>query len=508
MAAAKRTLSLLAYLPWFRPQTAEELSREAERKAIREQNAKLKRAALLYSDIIRERLTRLGISHEYAVRSGKTGYQEIKWRTITYNTEAIYLEVDTVRLPMRVNSGMLITQEVLQDLSLACRRPVTWHLNEDTGLWYIIELERNVRGIPGHVAYADVLEHFPATASGFDIPIGVGANRRYLYRNLTQMPHLLIAGTTGGGKSTWENAILCSLIRRNRPRNLKMVMIDLKGGNELSFYSGIPHLMMPIVESREGAIRALRFLRRVVDLRLSRFKGRHRDIGSYNFHNRAHPLPRIVLVFDEWGDMALDRKLGPEAEEVLTGLAQRCRSVGVHIVVCTQFPKREVISTRIKANLPARAAFSCADNNSSMVILDASVAQGLTPRGRMMFSWQGQMIECQAPFINDAMAQQIVADVIAGNITDVDDLSNDVTEQDLLEYALEELGGDLTKDKIFGHFRTRGLTLAAMSEMLKGLEGREVLVSGSLYRVLPSPGGPIPRKMVLVEPAPSDEPDG
>lgn len=498
MAVRQRALSLLAWLPWFRPKTAEELSREAERRAIREQNAKLKRAALLYADIIRERLTRLGIAWEYTQRSGKSGFQEVKWRTVTFNTEAIYLEVDTVRLPRLVNSARLITDEVIQDLSLACRRPVTWSLDENTGLWYIIELEKNVRGIPSHVAYADMLSHYPKTAGPLDVPIGVGANRKYIYRNLAKFPHLLIAGTTGGGKSTWENAILCSLIRRNDPRRLKMVMVDLKGGNELSFYAGIPHLMTPIIETRERAIDALRLVRRVVDFRLSRFKGKFRDIAAYNFSHRAHPLPRIVFMIDEWGDMALDRKLGGEAEELLTGLAQRCRSVGVHIIVCTQFPKREVVSTRIKANMPARVAFSCADNNSSMVILDSSAATHLTPQGRMVFAWQSQQIECQAPYINDAMVAAIVADVIAGNITEVEDMGPDVTEQDILEFGLEELGGDLNKDKIFAHFRERGLTHSATQEMLRAMEGREVIVNGSLYRVAPSPGGPIPRRLLPV----------
>ena len=200
--------------------------------------------------------------------------------------------------------------------------------------------------------------------------------------DLAKMPHLLIAGTTGSGKSVCINSILCSLLMHRTPTELRLVMVDPKRV-ELTGYNGIPHLLTPVVVDHEKVVGTLQWMSREMDSRYKRFaEVGARNIDDYNSRN-ADKLPYIVVVIDELADLMM---LAPEeTERNLNRLAQLARATGIHVIIATQRPSVDVITGMIKANFPARISFSVASGMDSRVVLDQVGAERLIGRGDMLF---------------------------------------------------------------------------------------------------------------------------
>lgn len=200
--------------------------------------------------------------------------------------------------------------------------------------------------------------------------------------DLAKMPHLLIAGTTGSGKSVCINSILCSLLMHRTPNELRLVMVDPKRV-ELTGYNGIPHLLTPVVVDHEKVVDTLKWMSREMDSRYKKFA----EVGARNiddFNSRhADKLPYIVVVIDELADLMM---LAPEeTERNLNRLAQLARATGIHVIIATQRPSVDVITGIIKANFPARISFSVASGMDSRVVLDQVGAERLIGRGDMLF---------------------------------------------------------------------------------------------------------------------------
>jgi DNA segregation ATPase FtsK/SpoIIIE-like protein len=200
------------------------------------------------------------------------------------------------------------------------------------------------------------------------------------------MPHLLIAGTTGSGKSVCVNAIISCLLLQNTPDELKFVMVDPKRV-ELTYYNGIPHLMAPVVVELERVVSALQWVSREMDRRYHLFaQVGVRNIGDYNRRVKqsgGRSMHYIVVVIDELADLMM---LAPhETEMVITRLAQLARATGIHLVIATQRPSVDVVTGLIKANFPARIAFAVASSVDSRVILDQPGAERLLGRGLKVF---------------------------------------------------------------------------------------------------------------------------
>ena len=200
--------------------------------------------------------------------------------------------------------------------------------------------------------------------------------------DLAQMPHLLIAGTTGSGKSVCINAILCSFLMQRTPNELRLVMVDPKRV-ELTGYNGIPHLLTPVVVDHEKVVGTLQWMSREMDSRYKRFA----EVGSRNIidYNARNPdkLPFIVVVIDELADLMM---LAPEeTERNLNRLAQLARATGIHVIIATQRPSVDVITGMIKANFPARISFTVVSGVDSRVVLDQPGAERLIGKGDMLF---------------------------------------------------------------------------------------------------------------------------
>jgi S-DNA-T family DNA segregation ATPase FtsK/SpoIIIE len=238
--------------------------------------------------------------------------------------------------------------------------------------------------------------------------------------DLKKMPHLLIAGATGSGKSVCVNSIVLSLLCRMNPKDLRLVMVDPKM-LELTGYNGIPQLLMPVVTEARSAAKALRFLVAEMQRRYQRLARRGvRDIESYNASLDQHAgltpeipedeehLPYIVVLIDELADLMLT--LGNEIEDPVARLAQMARAVGIHLVLATQRPSVDVITGMIKANFPSRIAFQVASKVDSRTILDQNGAEALLGRGDMLYLPAGRPdpVRIHGAFVSDREIQAVV----------------------------------------------------------------------------------------------------
>lgn len=217
------------------------------------------------------------------------------------------------------------------------------------------------------------------------VALGRDITGRSHFANLARMPHLLIAGATGSGKSVTIHAIVNSLLFRNPPENLKFIMIDPKRV-ELTMYNSIPHLLTPVITEPKKAILALKWAGKEMERRYDMLeKARARDINSYhqNSDSESEPMPFIVIIIDELADLM--QSYPRELESAVVRLAQMSRAVGIHLILSTQRPSVNIITGLIKANVPARIALQVSSQIDSRTILDGAGAEKLLGAGDMLF---------------------------------------------------------------------------------------------------------------------------
>jgi S-DNA-T family DNA segregation ATPase FtsK/SpoIIIE len=239
---------------------------------------------------------------------------------------------------------------------------------------------------PNLVTLGDIFDDLPPTASPLAVWLGKDISGAAVWTDLARMPHLLIAGTTGSGKSGCINALLTSILLRSTPDEVRMILIDPKR-IELNHYESIPHLLTPVVSSPKEASAVLANCLAEMERRYERLSQvRARNIAEANrsFRQRGEPtLPYLLVVIDELADMMM---VAPQAvEDAVIRLAQKSRAVGIHLVLATQRPSVDVITGMIKANVPSRIAFAVSSQTDSRVILDTNGAEALLGQGDMLF---------------------------------------------------------------------------------------------------------------------------
>ncbi len=239
---------------------------------------------------------------------------------------------------------------------------------------------------PNLVTLGDIFEPLPAPASPLAVWLGKDISGAAVWTDLARMPHLLIAGTTGSGKSGCLNAILTSILLRATPDEVRLILIDPKR-IELSHFESVPHLLTPVVSSPKEASAVLANCLAEMERRYERLSSvRARNINEANraFRQRGEPtLPYVLVVIDELADLMM---VAPQAvEDAVIRLAQKSRAVGIHLVLATQRPSVDVITGMIKANVPSRIAFAVSSQTDSRVILDHGGAESLLGQGDMLF---------------------------------------------------------------------------------------------------------------------------
>jgi S-DNA-T family DNA segregation ATPase FtsK/SpoIIIE len=280
--------------------------------------------------------------------------------------------------------------------------------------------------VPNHeretIHLRDVIESetFAKARSRLTLAMGKDINGRIVTADLASMPHILIAGSTGSGKSVAINAMIMSLLYRTTPQQVRLILVDPKRV-ELGMYEGIPHLFTPIITEPKLAANALRNAVREMERRLKLLAGRSvRHIDQYNklfegampslFDSQEpeEPLPYMVIIIDELADlMMLDRA---NVEESVTRLAQMSRAVGIHLILATQRPSVDVITGLIKANIPTRISFRLATKVDSRTILDTNGAEALLGRGDMLFLPPGtsRLMRLHAPYVSEKETAAVV----------------------------------------------------------------------------------------------------
>ncbi len=236
------------------------------------------------------------------------------------------------------------------------------------------------------VTLGDITREFPAHAGPLMAWLGLDLGGKPVYIDLAKMPHLLIAGSTGTGKSVCLNALLASVLLRSTPEDLKMILIDPKKV-ELNHYESIPHLLTPVVTNMKDAAAVLSNIVREMETRYELMgMKRARNLRDWNEARAASgepPMPTILVVIDELADLMM---VSPaEVEDSIIRLAQKSRAVGIHLVLATQRPSADVITGMIKANVPSRIAFAVSSQVDSRVVLDAGGAESLLGHGDMLF---------------------------------------------------------------------------------------------------------------------------
>jgi S-DNA-T family DNA segregation ATPase FtsK/SpoIIIE len=241
------------------------------------------------------------------------------------------------------------------------------------------------------------------------VSLGLDVSGKPIVADLARMPHVLIAGQTGSGKSVCINAFLSTLLFRAAPTEVKVIMVDPKRV-ELTGYNGIPHLLSPVIVEPDKVLSALRWILSEMDRRYKLFsQAGVRNIDGYNEMSGFQALPFIVLVVDELADIMLFSPV--EVEDAITRIAQMSRATGIHMVLATQRPSVDVITGLIKANIPCRIAFAVASQVDSRVILDTQGAEKLLGRGDMLYlpPEQAKPIRIQGTFISDKEITQVVS---------------------------------------------------------------------------------------------------
>ncbi|KKT66139.1 MAG: Ftsk/spoiiie family protein [Candidatus Curtissbacteria bacterium GW2011_GWC1_44_33] len=246
-------------------------------------------------------------------------------------------------------------------------------------------------------------------ASKLAVSLGLDVSGKPIVTEIGRMPHVLIAGQTGSGKSVCINSFLASILFRATPSEVKFILVDPKRV-ELTGYNGVPHLLSPVIVDPERVISALRWILSEMDRRYKLFaQAGARNIDGYNEMSGFQALPYIVLLIDELADIMLFSPV--EVEDAITRIAQMSRATGIHMVLATQRPSVDVITGLIKANIPCRIAFAVSSQVDSRVILDTQGAEKLLGRGDMLYlpPEQAKPVRIQGSFISDKEINALVS---------------------------------------------------------------------------------------------------
>jgi DNA segregation ATPase FtsK/SpoIIIE, S-DNA-T family len=304
---------------------------------------------------------------------------------------------------------------------------------------------------PNLVTLGDIYDDLPATSSPLSVWLGKDISGQSVWTDLARMPHILIAGTTGSGKSGCINTILTSVLLRSTPDDVRMILIDPKR-IELNYYESIPHLLTPVVSSPKEAAAVLRNVVAEMERRYERLSAvRARSLAEANraFRSRGEStLPYLLVVIDELADLMM---ISPqEVEDAVIRLAQKSRAVGIHLVLATQRPSVDVITGMIKANVPSRIAFAVSSQTDSRVILDQAGAESLLGQGDMLFKPLGtsRLQRVQGAFVTEDEIALIVEQCRAQRAQELDESLLETPEATADEHGADAEDFDPDEDPL------------------------------------------------------------
>ena len=495
-------------------------------------------------------LHRIGLSYKRSIQDKKDGgfYERVEYCTVLdweVTEDTYYFWIGTSYpdpLPEKVHIAHFMDEAVKDTLSSNFGSKAWIHYNPEDGLWICVERRAGRGQVPRNVTYQETLREMPKSADPLAFPLGQGVNRRQYILDLDEMIHLLIGGQTGGGKSNMMNVLLTTLIRRNTPETLRLIMADFKRV-EFAFYRNIPHLggdarylaktdddgkkkgirrtvsadfnaeptESPlgdkIIIDGQTLIKVSEYVLAEIERRTMLLEGKAKKIGTWNKRYPKKKLSRWIVIIDELADVMLQPSLKRKLEPTLVRIAQLGRAVGIHLILATQTPKTDVITQLIQNNIPGRIAFRCATGIASGTMLDGKYDAARLPEipGRALLRVGGMMAEIQTPFISDMTIRETVNAAKKGDHATAP--TRTVAPDVIFKYALEELSGDCSYRDLYKRFKTDGVTQKEVISILKDYEVRgtppalepEIEIDDELYYLAPAvTGSKRPRTLVRV----------
>lgn len=472
-----------------------------------------------YEEILIEHWSRMGFQH--VVFQGKKHVtHRVRFEEIQPTPDAIYYKIKVTRkvlfgfkpaLPQGVYAQKLVAPETLTELTAACQRQVTGKITQNNGVWVIVNRLNAQDGLLEYVTLEQLLRNYPETNRPLlPLPIGVGEARQITWINLTQHPHILIGGSTGGGKSNIIRAIICTLIQMHSPDEVQFILVDLKEGTEFRPFESIPHLLQkPVTELEDLA----NMLNQLAQLRRNRGEQMAavyaRDIDVYNARMPKR-MPRIVVIVDEYAAIQEDRSLEKVIQGLVMQITARGRSAGIHLILATQNPSIDILPGASKANMAFRLAAPMPTKSASMTILgkgDAAMLPDIP--GRMMAMCGAQTWMVQTPHVRESdykWAMKAAGEWEGAPVVELPEAHGNFrfTDELLIELMLNEFDGVTATKRILKLVKEDyDISFPQLSKQMKRLiDKKELTFQGQQYKFIRAGSG---YKLVPVEPVEQPE---
>jgi hypothetical protein len=475
----------------FSRKTREEREQARQDRLLRKQQLE---EARFFGGMIPSSLARQKIAF-FSKNKGKLDINPVQIKPPVLIHEDYYMvEVNTARLPYGVKLDQLKDPETVETLSAACRSPVEVRWNASEGFWYLIPRRGGLGIIPRVIDYEEVLDLMPDSANIWTIPIGVTENKKLIKIDIRKVPHMMVIGSTGTGKTVFLKSMLLTLASNCSPRRLRMVICDYKRGPDFKSFTALPHLGTPAPVSYDEAVIGLRepdgtletektgdYLDRIlihlseimellkwsreeIDRRNAMYTEEITNIDEWNAHHRRAPLPHLLIIVDEVGVM-MNRLKGKEAAqmtELLADIAMLGRSAGIHLVLGLQKVVRTVLDGAISDNIEARIVGRCASGpQSAMAMGNGSWSAARLPagiKGRAMWRDEHGELEIQLPWVPPELAIEL-NDYVIGRWADGHD-NEDQQAMDVFRWCLAEQDGHYHIDHVYQHWRNFHLNRA------------------------------------------------
>jgi hypothetical protein len=469
----------------------------------KQSKAELKLIAEMFSN----RLSQLSFDAKIMQFMGDKRYQKlklVKWADLQYHPDQYRLQVDSLTLPRGrgITEKSMMQDDVIMALSATAQKPVAVNWVNGVGLWFLIDREHGIGNIPKFVDYDMIIQNTSASKmSVTQIPIGFSSNRKveYLDFSADTQAHLIIGGTTGGGKSSLLHLIICHLIQYD-PAAVKLALFDFKRVELRPFYGSVPHLMHEVVTDPTAFIDYISAIRDEVERRytiMEQAKVQH--IKEYNAkRDPANRLPEIFVIVDELASIFTNPETKSQRDDIeamLGNIAMQARACGVHLILSTQRPDAKILTGYIRACVPCKVAYACASVTESIVVIDNGQAafKEQVPVGRAIMAKGRFHIPFQTAWLTKRRRQEIIDKV--GNAETAPLLRAQrpvkfaemtISIQELARYALDELGGYFSRDKLHARFSNEGATKNGIEQALNYHKETPFELDGELYIIVGS----------------------
>lgn len=402
-------------------------------------------------DLLEENSEGIVIDDDLIKRNAENIQNKLATFNIDVTMKDVHVGPTVVQYSLKPHEGVKLSKitSLKQDLALALAAKAIRIEAPIPGQSLVgIEVPNETRST---VYMRDLIEskEYQKTKSKLKLAIGRDVSGRSVVADLAKMPHLLIAGATGSGKSVGMNSFLISLLYNNSPEELKMILIDPKRV-ELNNYNNIPHLLTPVITDPEKAATSLRWAVAEMNSRYQTLADAgHRNIGDYNAdENIIVKMPKIIIVIDELADLMMAS--GKEVEASICRIAQMARAIGMHLIIATQRPSVDVITGLIKANIPARIAFTVSSQIDSRTIIDGVGAEDLLGQGDMLYlpGNMGKPFRVQGIYISSKEIERVTNRV---KLTMQPDYLDEITSRDTAQMKVNGVPGgmDGTDDELY-----------------------------------------------------------